>query len=230
VIKRYANRKLYDTRASRYVTLQEIAQFVRDGDEVQIIDNKSKEDLTNVTLAQIIYEEQKLTDDTHGWSARSLRHFIQEGRARILSSLREGPMGKLVRWDEEEDGASEREAEPVEEKWTEPPSAERAPDSEGLDEPTRRSAKEAFDELSRLADERVRALAATARGHVHHLQGEVRRLQGRIEELEERLRRVGRRSDRSDAAGEADAEGSTDEGARPRSDPPAPAPVEPRDG
>ena len=59
LIKRYANRKLYDTRDSRYVTLQQIAEFVRRGDDVQIIDNKSKEDLTNVTLAQIIYEEEK---------------------------------------------------------------------------------------------------------------------------------------------------------------------------
>ena len=51
LIKRYANRKLYDTRDSRYVTLQQIAELVRDGEDVKIIDNKSKEDLTNVTLA-----------------------------------------------------------------------------------------------------------------------------------------------------------------------------------
>ena len=57
LIKRYANRKLYDTRESRYVTLQEIAEMVREAQDVKIIDNKSKEDLTRVTLAQIIYEE-----------------------------------------------------------------------------------------------------------------------------------------------------------------------------
>jgi polyhydroxyalkanoate synthesis repressor PhaR len=59
VIKRYTNRKLYDTVESRYVTLDEIAEMVKQGVEVRIIDNKSKEDLTSVTLAQIIFEEEK---------------------------------------------------------------------------------------------------------------------------------------------------------------------------
>jgi hypothetical protein len=58
VIKRYSNRKLYDTKDSKYVTLLQIAEMVRGGEEVQIIDNNSKEDLTEVTLAQIIYEEE----------------------------------------------------------------------------------------------------------------------------------------------------------------------------
>ena len=56
VIKRYTNRKLYDTVESRYVTLDEIAQMIKAGAEVQIIDNRTKEDLTSVTLAQIIFE------------------------------------------------------------------------------------------------------------------------------------------------------------------------------
>jgi polyhydroxyalkanoate synthesis repressor PhaR len=59
VIKRYTNRKLYDTVESRYVTLDEIAQMIKAGAEVKIIDNRSKEDLTSVTLAQIIFEEEK---------------------------------------------------------------------------------------------------------------------------------------------------------------------------
>ncbi len=59
VIKRYANRKLYDTQHSCYVTLDQIAQMIRDGEDVRIIDNNSKEDLTSVTLAQIIFEEEK---------------------------------------------------------------------------------------------------------------------------------------------------------------------------
>jgi polyhydroxyalkanoate synthesis repressor PhaR len=59
VIKRYTNRKLYDTVESRYVTLDEIADMVKQGVEVRIIDNRSKEDLTSVTLAQIVFEEEK---------------------------------------------------------------------------------------------------------------------------------------------------------------------------
>jgi len=59
IIKRYTNRKLYDTQASRYVTLDQISEMIQKGDDVKIIDNKSKEDLTSVTLAQIIFEEEK---------------------------------------------------------------------------------------------------------------------------------------------------------------------------
>lgn len=59
IIKRYTNRKLYDTVESRYVTLDEIAEMVKQGAEVKIIDNRTKEDLTSVTLAQIVFEEEK---------------------------------------------------------------------------------------------------------------------------------------------------------------------------
>jgi polyhydroxyalkanoate synthesis repressor PhaR len=59
VIKRYSNRKLYDTVESRYVTLDEIAEMIKTGVEVKIVDNQTKEDLTSVTLAQIVFEEEK---------------------------------------------------------------------------------------------------------------------------------------------------------------------------
>jgi polyhydroxyalkanoate synthesis repressor PhaR len=95
VIKRYANRKLYDTRDSKYVTLDRIAELVRNGDDVKVIDNGSKEDITKVTLAQIIYEEQKSGNAT-AWSVQSLRGFILQGRQKLISTLKEGPVGKLV--------------------------------------------------------------------------------------------------------------------------------------
>ena len=58
-IKRYANRKLYDTRDSRYVTLDHIAAMVRAGDDVRVVENTTRADLTTATLAQIIFEEEK---------------------------------------------------------------------------------------------------------------------------------------------------------------------------
>lgn len=58
-IKRYANRKLYDTEAKRYVTLDDLAAFVRQGEEVQVVDHATGEDLTSQTLFQIIFEEEK---------------------------------------------------------------------------------------------------------------------------------------------------------------------------
>lgn len=57
LIKRYESRKLYDTEESRYVSLDEIANWVRSGQEVKIVDNASSEDVTAQTLTQIILEE-----------------------------------------------------------------------------------------------------------------------------------------------------------------------------
>jgi len=58
-IKRYSNRKLYDTVESRYVTLQQIAVLIRNGDEIRVIDKTTQQDLTAATMAQIIFEEEK---------------------------------------------------------------------------------------------------------------------------------------------------------------------------
>lgn len=61
LIKRYPNRKLYDTEAKRYVTLDEIAEMVRQGSDVRVTDHESGEDVTSLTLAQIIFEQEKKT-------------------------------------------------------------------------------------------------------------------------------------------------------------------------
>src|SRR3954453_22266268 len=77
IIKRYANRKLYDTEHSRYVTLDQISAMIRKGDDVKIGDNKTKEDLTTVTLAQIIFEEEKKQRSFLPLGA--MRNIIQSG-------------------------------------------------------------------------------------------------------------------------------------------------------
>ncbi len=200
VIKRYANRKLYDTRESRYVTLQQIAKLVREGEDVAIIDNNTKEDLTSVTLAQIIYEEEKTASESKRAvaSVGTLRQLIQEGGERLMTSLREGPMGKLIPRREEED-----------EPPPEPKEPKGAKDAKEGKDPKRSvfaSPKEALDELSRLADDRMRGLLQHAITHVQQLQGEVKRLQARIEELEEKLVKLGRRGRDSDAPAPPDSE------------------------
>ncbi len=81
IIKRYANRKLYDKADSRYVTLQDIARLVRRGEEVKVVDNDSGDDLTSVTFAQIILEEEK--KKTHMVSVPFLRGLIQSGEATV---------------------------------------------------------------------------------------------------------------------------------------------------
>lgn len=98
VIKRYTNRKLYDTEDSHYVTLDEIAGMVKNGEDVQIVDNRSGDDLTEVTLAQILFEEQKkdasrmplgmLTDLIRS-SGESITHFIEKRVTSPVKTLKE---------------------------------------------------------------------------------------------------------------------------------------------
>jgi polyhydroxyalkanoate synthesis repressor PhaR len=59
IIKKYENRRLYDTTNSRYINLEEVAEMVRKGGEVQVVDAKTNEDLTRTVLTQIIVEETK---------------------------------------------------------------------------------------------------------------------------------------------------------------------------
>ncbi|MCS7040176.1 MAG: polyhydroxyalkanoate synthesis regulator DNA-binding domain-containing protein [Anaerolineae bacterium] len=59
IIKRYPNRKLYDLERKRYVTLDDIALMIQEGEDVQVLDHDTGEDLTTVTLSQIIFEREK---------------------------------------------------------------------------------------------------------------------------------------------------------------------------
>lgn len=74
MIKKYGNRRLYDTAASRYVNLDEIAGFIRQGKDVRVVDAKTGKDLTRVTLTQIITEDAK--DKPTGLPLELLRQLI----------------------------------------------------------------------------------------------------------------------------------------------------------
>src|SRR5438067_2600880 len=121
VVKRYANRKLYDTQRSRYVTLDQIAEIIRAGEDVKIVDNNSKEDLTAITLAQIIFEEEKKASFL---PLSALRNIIQTSGASIQSfATQAGEKVRAVfRRDKEEgDGAAPSEAPAGGEATTQPP-------------------------------------------------------------------------------------------------------------
>ncbi len=81
LVKRYSNRKLYDTSESRYVTLDEIARWVKGGEDVKILENESGEDLTAVTFAQIILEEERKKSGL--LSLRVMRELIQHGESAL---------------------------------------------------------------------------------------------------------------------------------------------------
>ena len=78
LIKKYANRKLYDTRTSRYITLEGISELVRDGHEIKVVDRNNGHDLTQVTLSQIVLSREK----------RGPGEVIQEGGQTLLDYVR----------------------------------------------------------------------------------------------------------------------------------------------
>jgi polyhydroxyalkanoate synthesis repressor PhaR len=85
LIKRYPNRKLYDTEAKKYITLDGIAELIRNGEDVQVIDHTTEEDLTAVTLTQIIFEQEKKKS---GFLPTSVLTGLVQSGGQTLNSLR----------------------------------------------------------------------------------------------------------------------------------------------
>ncbi len=170
VIKRYSNRKLYDTKGSTYVTLLQIAEMIRGGEEVEIIDNATKEDKTDVTLALIISEE--LRTKPRAIPLSTLKALVRHGGERLLNQLRTGPIGKLI------------------------PNTPGAEDQEGPALPSEEELSQAKDskpgfratlaEWQSAIDERIRAVLPNFAAF-RELSQEVARLSARLDALEKRL-------------------------------------------
>jgi polyhydroxyalkanoate synthesis repressor PhaR len=89
LIKRYANRKLYDTESSRYITLKGISELVRAGKDVCVIDNETGEDITSLVLSQILVDGQKQGGERTG-NATLLTELIQKGGDVLYNLVRRG--------------------------------------------------------------------------------------------------------------------------------------------
>ncbi len=121
LIKRYASRRLYNTETSDYVTLEDIAGFIREGREVQIVDLKSGDDLTRQYLLQIIAEHESrgesvlpievLTDLVRSYTTQAQSvvpqflamsfEMLREGHSQIMDNMtRANPMAKMPGFDE----------------------------------------------------------------------------------------------------------------------------------
>lgn len=185
IIKRYANRKLYDTEHSRYVTLDQISEMIRNGDDVKIVDNKTKEDLTTVTLAQIIFEEEKKQRSFLPLGA--MRNIIQSGGEWFAEAQRR--VQSILPGKKKEDGTPEPDPPP--------------PIDETEDAAKKRSllalrewvehSKNRLDEWQRQVDARVRGTIETVQHAVNPLAGvhkDVKALTERIAELESKLREL----------------------------------------
>jgi polyhydroxyalkanoate synthesis repressor PhaR len=85
IIKRYQNRKLYDTYKSCYVTLDQIARMLKEGDDVTVIDNKTQNDITAPTLIQIIFEGEKKSENPI--PTPILKNVVRKGEGAILDYI-----------------------------------------------------------------------------------------------------------------------------------------------
>jgi len=177
-IKRYSNRKLYDTRQSRYVTLLQIAEMVRAGEDVQIIDNATKEDKTDVTLALIISEELKARP--RAIPLATLKALIRHRGGKLLTQLRESPIGRLMPRDENSGVEQALAVElPASDAQANAEDAQVSKEQHG-------ALRRTIEQWQHTIDERIRAVVPHYAA-IQELQGEVQQLSRRLEELEKRL-------------------------------------------
>ncbi len=93
VIKRYGNRKLYDTEQSSYVVLNDIAKMIRNEEEVRVIDNETKDDITSATLTQIIFGAEKKS--SYSAPLDILKSIIKKGDGSLSNFLAEMGLFKV---------------------------------------------------------------------------------------------------------------------------------------
>ncbi|MDX2050779.1 MAG: polyhydroxyalkanoate synthesis regulator DNA-binding domain-containing protein [Polyangiaceae bacterium] len=192
IIKRYSNRKLYDTKGSSYVTLLQIAEMVRAGEEVQIIDNATKEDKTDVTLALIISEELKSTP--RGIPLGTLKDLIRQSSEKFLSHLRESPVGRFIPGEGVEERAEgapapQGPAEPVHTLEDNVGDA----NEEGRRESSARGLRATLEQWQSTIDERIRT-ALPNFSVFRELQAELQKLSQRLEKLEERVEELAKKN------------------------------------
>jgi len=99
VIKRYQNRKLYDTHQSCYVTLEEISQMIKNGDDLRVIDNKTKNDITQATLTQLLYETERKASNPV--PVELLKEIIRKGDGSFSGYIRTNMKGDISRFESE---------------------------------------------------------------------------------------------------------------------------------
>ena len=179
IIKRYANRKLYDTLRSRYVTLDQITGMIRAGEDVKIVDNTSKEDLTALTLTQILFEEEKKGGFL---PLAALRNIIQSGGASISNiATQAGEKVRAVfRRDKDGDEIADGEAPLAIEV-----DADNA-ESPGAVKALLERSQNTLDEWQKKIDERVQKVVEAVSPFAG-VEKEIRSLRDRIAELEKRI-------------------------------------------
>jgi polyhydroxyalkanoate synthesis repressor PhaR len=191
IIKRYTNRKLYDTVESRYVTLDEIAQMIKGGAEVKIIDNRSKEDLTSVTLAQIIFEEEKKRSQM---PLGVLREIIRHGGEAVAGFYQEKVQNRLSQSLEDVRTRTESLRENIEQRVRGVTQLLRREGAEGEKNPVKdvlAAGQSAVEELRSKVDQSVKqALDAIASPSA--INAEIEKLRAKLDALEKKIDQIGK--------------------------------------
>jgi len=197
VVKRYANRKLYDTTTSRYVALDDIAALVRNGEDVEVTDNETGADLTSVTFAQIILEEERRKSDF--LSLPLLRQLVRYGGDAIARVTDRS----LEAFGEMREMAGRRVSELVNENTGRPAI---------IDEMLSTSRKR-LDALQRRVDESLKSSVDRLKSYPG-IGAELERLESRMRNIETRIKRLLARQN-GEVAGPSGPNGPTGPGTSP---------------
>lgn len=187
IIKRYSNRKLYDTTHSRYVTLAELGELIRQGESIKVIDNDSKNDLTEVTMTQILMAQQKqkqkglynLVQSQAEILLQRISVPVQQIRDEALRQV-EKQVERFKRHSDQETREDETKPENIELKQQNI-EASQVDEEEGKDVPSP-SILTRFETLKQASDEKLLSYLLFQR--VEQLEAEVADLKRRLELLE----------------------------------------------
>jgi len=182
IIKRYPNRKLYDTSRSCYVTLEDIAEMVRGGEDVHVVDNKTGEDLTAVTFAQVIFEIEKKEKKT---SLVVLKQLIQSGSEKMTGFFSEkvSPTFEKIQaeWEKSIVGKALHRTDPTQEDQQ-----AQNKEANNMIQTLIKNSQKLFDDLQKKIDERIKEVS-TQVAHYAHLGQEINTLKTRIDTLEQKI-------------------------------------------
>jgi polyhydroxyalkanoate synthesis repressor PhaR len=174
LIKRYANRKLYNTDTSRYITLKGVAELIEQGADVRVIDNESGDDITSVALGQILVDHERSNKEL---PRTLLSDILQKGGDALYGALKRGvgdaseSLEGIQRNVRRAIGNREQDVERARESWAD----------------TRDELKNEFDEAIQSAVERVfKALDLPRRSDIVSMNERLERLVEALERLESR--------------------------------------------
>lgn len=177
IVKRYQNRKLYDTQNSCYVTLDEIGQMVKLGEDVKVIDNRSGDDLTSITLTQIIFEEEKKKKSL--LPLATLKKIIQSG-GESLASLIQKPITTAVSSITNVKGEAERVIDKLKDEIE---------DSGTFVKDFIHRAHKSVDELQHKVEEKFKnPFGSNLKTKIPNLKNEIRSLRKKVASLERKLK------------------------------------------